>query len=199
LDLTLFEDSLTTLHWYIDASHQTHDDYKGHTGSILTFGKGAITSSSTKHKIPSKSSTENEIIGLHDRASDILWTRNFLEAQGYTITMNKTGYILWTRNFLEAQGFTITDNIVFQHNMSTLSLAKNGYVSSSKWTKHIKATYFFIHHYHNSQELDLQYCPTELMWADILTLGAALENFLSKQCFQMVFVVSALLWVWCVI
>jgi len=39
--------------------------------------------------------------------------------------------------------------------MSTLSLAKNGYVSSSKRTKHIKVKYFFIHHYHNAQELDL--------------------------------------------
>jgi hypothetical protein len=27
LRLTLFADSLTTLHWYIDASHQTHDDW----------------------------------------------------------------------------------------------------------------------------------------------------------------------------
>ena len=36
-------------------------------------------------------------------------------------------------------------------------------------TKHIKAKYFFIRHYHNSREFDLQYCPTELMWADILT------------------------------
>jgi hypothetical protein len=47
-------------------------------------------------------------------------------------------------------------------------MAKNGYVSSSKHTKHIKAKYFFIRHFHNSGELDLQYCPTEQMWADIL-------------------------------
>jgi hypothetical protein len=101
----------------------------------------------TKHKIPSKKSAKSEIFGLYDKMGDILWTRNFLEAQGYTIT----------------------NNIVFQDNMSTLSLAKNGYVLSSKRTKHIKAKYFFIRHYHNSWELDLQYCPTELMWVDILT------------------------------
>ena len=53
--------------------------------------------------------------------------------------------------------------------MSTLSLAKNGCVSSSKRTKHIKAKYFFIRHYHNAQELDLRYCPTEQLWADVLT------------------------------
>jgi len=52
--------------------------------------------------------TESELIGLYDKSSDILWTRHFLEAQGYTISAN----------------------IIFQDNMSTLSLAKNGYVSS---------------------------------------------------------------------
>ena len=131
--LTLSADSISNIIWYIVASHQTHHDCKGHTGSILTFGHGATTSSSNKHKIPSKSSTESKIIGLHDKSSDVLWTRYFLEAQGYTIS----------------------SDIVYQDNMSTLSLAKNGYVSSSKRTKHIKVKYFFIHHYHNAQELDL--------------------------------------------
>ena len=64
LPLSLFAESLSTIKWYVDALHQTHDDCKGHTGSLLTFGRGAATSSSIKHKIPSKSSTESEIIGL---------------------------------------------------------------------------------------------------------------------------------------
>ena len=110
LDLTLFADSLTKIEWYVDASHQIHDGCKGHTGSIITFGRGATTSSSTKHKIPSKSSCESEIIGLYDKVGDVLWTRQFLEAQGYNIETN----------------------IVYQDNMSMLSLAKNGYVLSSK-------------------------------------------------------------------
>jgi hypothetical protein len=88
LRLTLSANSLTTLHWYVEASHQTHDDCKGHTGSILFFGKGATTSLLNKHKILSKSSTESEIIGLYDKASDIFWTWHFLEAQGYIITDN---------------------------------------------------------------------------------------------------------------
>jgi hypothetical protein len=46
---------------------------------------------------------------------------------------------------------------------------EDGYVSSSKRTKHIKTKYFFVHHFHNSGELDLQYCPTEHMWVDVLT------------------------------
>ncbi len=75
LTLTLHADSLSKIIWYVDASHQLHDDCKGHTGSILTFGKGAVTSSSTKHNIPSKSSCESEIIGIYDKIGDILWTR----------------------------------------------------------------------------------------------------------------------------
>jgi hypothetical protein len=147
LRLTLFAESLSNIAWYVDASHQIHDDCRGHTGALLTFGRGAATSSSIKQKIPSKSSCESELIGLYDKISDVLWTRQFLEAQGYTINTN----------------------IVYQDNMSTLSLAKNGYVSSSKRSKHIKAKYFFVKHYHHTGEIDLQYCPTETMWADVLT------------------------------
>jgi len=163
LKLTLSAESLTNIIWYIDASHQLHDDCKGHTGSLLTFGRGATTSSSTKHKIPSKSSCESEIIGLYDKIGDVLWTRQFLEAQGYKI---KT-------------------NIVYQDNMSTLSLAKNGYVSSSKCTKHIKAKYFFVRHFHNTGELDLQYCPTETMWADVLTKPLQGAKFRLMRAFLM--------------
>jgi hypothetical protein len=53
--------------------------------------------------------------------------------------------------------------------MSTLSLLKNGHISSSKRTKHIKAKYFFLQHYYTIGEIGLQYCPTKQMWADILT------------------------------
>jgi hypothetical protein len=69
--------------------------------------------------------------------------------------------------------------------MSTLSLAKNGYVSSSKRTKHIKAKYFFIRHFHNTGELDLQYCPTEQMWADVLTKPLQGAKFRLMRAFLM--------------
>jgi hypothetical protein len=63
----------------------------------------------------------------------------------------------------------ITANYAYQDYMSTFLLAKNGRVLSSKRTKHIKAKFFFIKHYHHSGKIDLQYCPTDNMWADILT------------------------------
>jgi hypothetical protein len=156
-------DSLTNICWYVSASHQTREDCKGHTGSLLTLGKGATTSLSNKQKIPSKSSTQSEIIGLYDKTSDILWMRNFLEAQGYAISIK----------------------IVCQDNMSTLSLAKNCHLSSSKCTKDIKAKYFCICHYHNSHDLDLQYFPTEQMWADVLTKPLQGPKFRSMHAFLM--------------
>ncbi len=147
LKLTLAADSLTILHWYVDASHQIQDNCHGHTGAFFTLSAGAITSSSNKQKINTKSSTKSELVAVHDKSGDILWTHHFLEAQGYTIS----------------------DNIIFQDNMSTLSLGKNGHTSSSKRTKHIKAKYFFIQHYYQTGEIYLCYCPTKHMWVDILT------------------------------
>ena len=69
--------------------------------------------------------------------------------------------------------------------MSTLSLAKNGYVSSSKRTKHIKAKYLYIRHYHNSGELTLKYCPTDEMWADVLTKPLQGLKFCKMRAFLM--------------
>jgi hypothetical protein len=53
--------------------------------------------------------------------------------------------------------------------MSALSLEKTGRVSSSKQSKHIKAEYFLIKDYYDAGEVDLRYCSTYTMWADVLT------------------------------
>jgi hypothetical protein len=52
--------------------------------------------------------------------------------------------------------------------MSALSLEKNGSVLSSKRTKHIKAKYFLIKDYYDAGEIDVKFCPTDGMWADVL-------------------------------
>ena len=45
--------------------------------------------------------------------------------------------ILWTRLFLEAQGYDVTNNIIYQDNKSSIILEKNGKASSRKRIKHI--------------------------------------------------------------
>ena len=42
LKLTLLADNVGIIRWYIDASFVTHKDCKGHTGSMMAMGSGAI-------------------------------------------------------------------------------------------------------------------------------------------------------------
>ena len=74
--------------------------------------------------------------------------------------------ILWTRLFLEAQGYLVTDNVLHQDNESTIKLAKNGRRSSSKQTRHIKVRYYFITDHIERDRVQVSYCPTGDMLAD---------------------------------
>ena len=98
------------VHWYVDGLHQIHEDCRGQTGSLVTFGQGAVASSSNKMKCNTKSSTESELILFADKLADIIW-------MGY---------------FIECQGYDIDEYVVFQDNMSALLLEKNGRISLSK-------------------------------------------------------------------
>jgi hypothetical protein len=70
--------------WYPDAAFAVHADMKSHTGAILTFGKGAVTTISAKQKLNTRSSTEAELVAADDIVGQAMWTRMFLKAQGYT-------------------------------------------------------------------------------------------------------------------
>jgi hypothetical protein len=82
LGLTLEANDIISVLGYVDASYGVHIDGKSHTGTAITLGKGAVYAKSGKQKVVSKSSTEAELIGLSDSASQIIWTRDFLIGQG---------------------------------------------------------------------------------------------------------------------
>jgi len=45
--LTLCAEQLKfAVHWYINGSHQIHEDCRGQSGNLVTFGQGAVSSSS---------------------------------------------------------------------------------------------------------------------------------------------------------
>ena len=131
---------------YIDASHAVHEDHKGHTGTIISLGRGPIYAKSGSQRINSKSSTESELIGLSDSASQVIWTRNFLLSQGYSVKAST----------------------VYQDNTSCMSLAKNG-KSNSERTRHIATRFYFVKDRVDSKEIILEYLETHSMIADILT------------------------------
>ncbi len=76
------------LSWYVDASFAVHPDMRGQTGGAMTMGRGFPLDKSTKHRLNTRSSTENEIIAVDDLILQILWVRLFLKAQGFAISKN---------------------------------------------------------------------------------------------------------------
>ncbi len=81
----LSTNNLTTICWWVDASHATHDNCCGHMGAMMSLGKGATIRFSNILKIATKSSTKFELVGTDQTLLSILHTRYFIEAQGYFV------------------------------------------------------------------------------------------------------------------
>jgi hypothetical protein len=63
------------LKWWVDASFAVHPNMRGHSGGVLSLGRGFPIVSSTKQKLNTRSSTETEIVGADDFMPAICWTR----------------------------------------------------------------------------------------------------------------------------
>ena len=53
-------DGFCIIKWWVDALDGVHLDNKGHTGAIISIGKGTMVNISRKHKLNVGSSTESE-------------------------------------------------------------------------------------------------------------------------------------------
>lgn len=147
LDLTLRANGNNIVKWWIDAAYAVHTDFKSHTGATMSLGSGMVYSSSTRQKINTKSSTEAELVGAGDLMPQVLWTRYFLDAQGYSMS----------------------GNVVYQDNRSAMLLEQNGKGSSSKRTRHINIRFFFITDRIQAGEVEVKHCPTDEMVGDFFT------------------------------
>ena len=63
-------------------------DLKGHTGMMMSLGRGAVMSFSRGQKLNVRSSTECELVGINDAIPPIMWGKYFIEAQGWTVDHN---------------------------------------------------------------------------------------------------------------
>ncbi len=147
LKLRLTMESLGMLKWYVDGLHHVHWDCKGHGGAVFTMGRGAMSSYSRKVKSNTRSLTETELFTADMFMPEMLWSLHFMQAQGYEVECVR----------------------LYQDNISTQLLIKNGKMSSGKTTKHIKAKFFFIKDRVDDGEIKVINCPTKEMWADIMT------------------------------
>jgi hypothetical protein len=118
---------------------------------------------SRKQKLNTRSSTKAELVGVDDGVNLILWTKLFLEAQGYKVEINT----------------------VFQDNQSAILLEVNGKRSSSSRTRALNIRYFFITDQVEAGNISIEYCPTKLMVADFFTKPLQGEAFLKFKNFIM--------------
>jgi hypothetical protein len=147
MPLILRADSLNIIKWWVDASYATHGDCRGHTGATMSLGRGSVIGMSKKQKLNTKGSTECELVGVDDASPQMLWTRYFVEEQGYGVEAS----------------------MLNQDNLSAILLEKNGKASSCKRIKHINVRYFFIKDRIGSGEITVKHCPATEMLADHFT------------------------------
>ena len=69
-----------------------------------------------------RSSTEEELVGVADALPQVIWTRKFMLAQVYKVN----------------------DMVVYQDNLSAMLSASKGKASIGKRTRHLGIQYFFI-------------------------------------------------------
>ena len=140
--------------WYADAAFAVHPDMKSHTGLNMTWGLGSPISASRRQKLNTKSSCEAELVAADEAVSPLMWTKLFLQEQGYNPTI-----------------------MLQQDNTSAIKLEKNGKASSGKQTRHLHIRYFYIKDLLEKKEFNVEYCPTEDMQADFLSKPLQGEPF----------------------
>ena len=137
----------------------------GHLASILicvapyvlaTMSICSFYSLSTKKKLNTNSSTETELMAVNDMLPRILWTRYFLEVQGYQVE----------------------DSSVCQDNISAMLLEKKNRYPSCKRTREINFHTFFITNEITSKKINVEHEPIEMMIGDLFTKPLRGSTFL---------------------
>jgi hypothetical protein len=143
---------------FIDAAYGIHSDGKSHSALSISLGAGSILSKSSKQKLVTKSSTEAELVAESDFASEAIFSREFLIAQGEKVP----------------------PAIIYQDNMSTIAMIKNGQSKSDR-TRHMNVRYFWTKERMEQGDINIVYLPTDDMIADILTKPLQGDKFIALR------------------
>ena len=122
-----------------------HDDRHSTSGNLFMFGGGAICWSSKKQAVVALSTSEAEYISLSAAAQETAWLQKLLldlRMSSHPITM-------------------------MEDNQGAIALAKNPIAHSR--SKHIDIRFHFIREAQENGLIQIKYCPTEDMLADLLT------------------------------
>ena len=130
------------------------DDRKSTSGYIFQVGGTAITWKSRKQSCVALSMAEAEYNALSLAAQEAIWLRQ----------LNT-----------DLQGKQSEPTILYEDNEVAICLSKNP--QCHERLKHIDIRYHFIREQVNNQNIELKYCPTNNMIADMLTKCLGKETF----------------------
>ncbi|KAF0726646.1 hypothetical protein Ae201684P_013689 [Aphanomyces euteiches] len=138
---------------YCDADFANGEDRKSISGYVVMYGSCVLSYRSRKQTIVALSTAEAEYIALADCVKELLWFSELLEELGFP---QKT-------------------ILVHCDNQSAIAIAKNS--GQHERTKHISTKYHFVRDNVEKEVIKLQYCPSKMMIADILTKAIPREQF----------------------
>ena len=144
------------IHCWTDASYGNHAGKKGHSGIVISMSHdetsnhatGFLYAMSSKQKLVAQSTAESELIA---------------QAEGLK-------YLLWIKHVMEALNYSQDKPMVIFHqdNMAAIQMSNTG-TGKFKNTKHIEHRLFLIQNHLESDHIEMKFCPTDRMIADLLT------------------------------
>ena len=145
---------------YIDAAYGVHSkNRRSHTGACIVIGLGGPSHvKSGVQKSNTKSSTECELMALSDYASQAVWARNFVIAQGYDVG-------------------PVT---LYQDNTSCMALMKRGGPASER-SRHIDIRHFWVKELVDEKIAVIKHLGTDKMFANVLTKPLQGKQFVSER------------------
>jgi hypothetical protein len=146
-----FHPGAVELFGWVDASHLQYKDGKGHFGYCFALGKhdGAFYARSQKMKIVTPAgSAEPEYVAMYEAATEIVFLRSLLSELGFS-QKNPT--------------------VLYEDNQSAIHMV-NGRGSFHK-SKHVNVKFHYTKELVKKGKVDIVYCPTKEMRADVLTKG----------------------------
>lgn len=133
---------------YSDADHGGNKDNGRSTSAfVVKMGGGAISWSSKQQTGVAKSTCEAEYISANTAGSEVVWLRNLFTELGYDLT-KKT-------------------STLFVDNQSAIQVAKNP--EHHGRMKHLDLALYWLRDAVNKGIINIKYCPTASMPADLLT------------------------------
>ena len=130
------------------------DDWKSTSGYVFQIGETAISWRSKKQTCMALSTAEAEYVALSSTAQESLWLQQLLA----DLTKEPTKSM-----------------VIYEDNQSAIIMAKDPQFHGR--SKHIDIKYHFIREQVTNRSLELKYCKSANMVADIMTKGLTGEHF----------------------